>query len=88
MQDLRWEYLEVYIAGHDWADSTGATGELPVVPVGGYSHVNSNELLDDLGSVGWELIGAVPGHISGTYKLFLKRPFADDEDDGEAGDEA
>lgn len=86
MQDLRWEYLEVYIAGQDWADSTGDTGTLPVVAVGGYSHVNTNELLDDLGSVGWELVGAVPGHISGTYKLFLKRALAD-EDGAEDEDE-
>jgi hypothetical protein len=81
VQDLRWEYLEIYIAGHDWADSTGATGELPVVTLAGYSHVNSNELLDDLGSVGWELIGAVAGQMSGTYKLFLKRQLDEDEDE-------
>ena len=85
MQDQRWEYLEIYLAGRDWADSTGASGELEVASVGAYSHVNTNELLDDLGSVGWELVSVVSGQLHGTYKLYLKRPFGDDGgDEGEA----
>ncbi len=81
-----WEYLEVYIAGRKWADSTGAEGDLEEVHVGGHSHVNSNQLLDDLGEVGWELGAVVPGQTSGVYKMFFKRPFSGGEDD-EAEDE-
>jgi hypothetical protein len=79
MQEQQWEYLEVYLSGRHWADSTGASGELPEVSVAGYTHANSNELLDDLGAVGWELTAVLPGHYSGACKLFLKRPLVDAE---------
>ena len=75
----QWEYLEVYLTGRHWADSTGAGGDLSEVSVGGQPHANTSELLDDLGTVGWELVAAMPGQYSGTYKLFLKRPFTDEE---------
>jgi hypothetical protein len=80
-----WEYLEIYLAGRHWADSTGATGEVDEVQVGGYSHANTNDLLDDLGAVGWELVAALAGSSGGSSKLFLKRPLMDEADD--EGDE-
>jgi hypothetical protein len=78
-----WEYLEVYLVGRSWADSTGATGEVEEIRVNGYGHANTNELLDDLGAVGWELVTALPGTSSGTAKLFLKRPLTEEDDEDE-----
>lgn len=55
----KWEYLEVYISGSDWHDSSGNTGKLDAVTVGKIDNYfyNSTPVLNELGRSGWELEG-------------------------------
>jgi hypothetical protein len=72
----RWAYLEVYVFGDDWADSTGRTGTLPAAPTPEHPQFRPHTLvpvLDALGAERWEVAGVVATNTN-NYHLILKRP--------------
>lgn len=68
-----WEYVEVYVDVNNsaWRDSRGNVGDLRAR----HYRFAPDELLDELGADGWELVGVVPIGAGGhSYGMFLKRP--------------
>ena len=77
-----WAYLEVYVdlgsmrAGQ-WIDSTGRSGKLPKVQIGGgwlnrAEYLFSAPLCNELGADGWELTDVV--EYGDGSRLFFKCP--------------
>ena len=70
----QWEYKDVHVAATTWTDGTGSRGSLQrFAHEAGHSFWSANQLLNELGSEGWELIGSAAG-AADHYVLFFKRP--------------
>ena len=68
-----WEYLDVFIIGQQWVDSTGAKGELLTSTQLGVVTARLNApLFSRYGAQGWELVGQTSDGQGATYTF--KRP--------------
>lgn len=75
-----WEYLEIFVKGGGWIDSSGREGKLSEDRRSSYRlywHPLA-AVLQERGTEGWELVAAVGGEKPHDpqfdYRLFLKRP--------------
>ncbi len=75
--------MEVTIGVYNaqWRDNRGRSGRLANVqiPKAGKTWASAADILNDLGSDGWELVATVPAIENdpagnGTYRVLLKRP--------------
>jgi hypothetical protein len=68
----QWEYIDLFLRGSSWADSTGRSGKLPATRIDGTNTLALSPVLNELGTEGWKVVGIMPG--STTTRIILTRP--------------